>query len=142
MTSPTGNVFDTTNVHTAFSTNINHIFLKVHVPWQQKILRWLHLLADQQKILTVSPQRTFFQPFNLTLPGTNICWIQCSWNMKPVFTVNFLPNFLDLVLHPNLPLAMHLPYSPQYNFRIRSTEHSNNPSLNFHRSFLRCNQLA
>ena len=43
--------------------------------------------------------------------------------MKPVFAANILPNFLDLVLHPNLPLFMPLPYSPQHSLQIHPTEH-------------------
>ena len=49
--------------------------------------------------------------------------------MKPVFAVNILPNFLGPVLHPNVPLFMHLPYPPQYNLGIRRTEHSISTSL-------------
>ena len=142
MTSPTS----------AFSTPLTLILLSLQGSTtfssrslssdKKKILRWPHPLLDQQKHWTVPPQRTFFQPFKRTLPCTNICWIQCSWYMKPVFPVNILPNFLAHVLHPNLPLFMHLPYPPQYNLRICPTEHSNYLNLTLYRSFYRCNQLA
>ena len=94
------------------------------------------------KALDRSTTMELVQPFNRTLPCTNICWIQCSWYMKPVFAVNVLPNFLAHVLHPNLPLFMHFPYPPQYNLRIRPAEHANYLNLTLYRSFYRCNQLA
>ena len=97
-------------------------------------------ISCQQYLWTISWQGTFFQPFNGILPGTNICWIQGSWNMKPVFTVNILPNFLEHVLFLTTPY-IHLPYPLQYNLWVHPTEHSNNVNPTFHSSFHWCFNL-